>query len=393
MNQCIGTKTDGDRCTKRVSVPGTLCHIHGETLVVAEYNVLADYLGSNYLPWFWYEDGLLTEEERSMGKTLYYQAMDNQYWKQKDLDQPFDWLDNLDPSSLTTDQIAVLEKIATIKDTIIKYENLHFVWNKPGCRGYKIVKKLLGYDPDLIILAELDMQHVKTLSEKLGNEYSYACGFDDLYQQRPLERSQDGSAIFYRKDKLECVTSNGFHYEKDGLSSPNRSGLISLFKTEQGKELIVVATHLMSQENNPRFEQTRILQIDELMRNISQFIRLHSLDENIQVIVAGDFNSIAYGDAYNTMVNYGYHSSVLNSVVEELDDPNKLYQRDEVYPHDDGKPATTKTLDRYTWIDYIWVKNINYKRKNKIPISDPDEVWPDADHPSDHEAISTTLYL
>ena len=145
----------------------------------------------------------------------------------------------------------------------------------------------------------------------------------------------------------------------------------------------------MSQENSPSLEQVRISEIKELLSEIEQFESKQMLDVQCPIIIAGDFNSIAYGDVYQYMISQGYTPAVFSSMTRIL----PFQKKPQSYPHNILMPATTKTMDRYTWIDYIWIRNANYKLQQKIELVKSTDVWPDQNHPSDHAAIGTTLYI
>jgi mRNA deadenylase 3'-5' endonuclease subunit Ccr4 len=396
--QCIALNKNGTRCHHPVQVRNTLCWTHGIDITIVEYNILADYMASNYFPWFWYDNNHLTESEHHLISRLYNQVFKGKTWEH-DRSKPFDWINQIDLNQLNDAEKQTINKAKTSFDAITKNQNLYFEWNQPAHRGRHLVNKIEEFSPDVIILAELDQNKVDFFLKSLGSQYTVLCGSstDILYKKRPLTRSFDGSAIFYNQTKLSCQSYHKFNYVHDSLPEPNRVAVIALLITNSNpsKKLILVATHLMSQEYSSIYEGVRLKEINELLSEIEQFKKSNFLEDSIPTVISGDFNSVAYGPVYDLMIDNQYTPSVFKpeSKLFGKAGAESSYKNPQKYPQKKQIPATTKTTERYTWIDYIWVKNANYRSRQQIDRVAPLETWPDEKHPSDHNPVSTIIYI
>lgn len=173
-----------------------------------------------------------------------------------------------------------------------------------------LVNTILQYDPDVIGTQELF---------QLQGDYivTRAPAYAWFGISRRGNHEDEHMGVFYRKDKLRVIESGNFWLsetpEVPGSSSWDmslpRMVTWALFeRLGSGGRFYFYNTHFAHrrQDDNARLESAKLL---------AQ--RLRALPNAVPVIVTGDFNSAAGNDAYQTMLQPGFHDAWVNAAKKE----------------------------------------------------------------------------
>jgi len=252
--------------------------------VVAQFNVLAGYLGDNRQPWFLH--GLDVSAERRQ------QIMEKFYERDPINNKKFlnlGWPKYVE--GIFSDQEQ--EQVEEIHDR-------YFAWE---IRKPKLLATIDDLNADLLSLVECD--HYEDFW-KLEMEQR---GYGAVYKQRPA--CPDGCAIFYRKSifALEAFrgieflsSSTGSHTKDSKDTHPNcgdRVGLLTLLRHRtSGRRLIFISTHLARNPEDPHRTKDRARQIAQLMYGLTKFALDHNAlnddnnknEKSVPAMLAGDMN-------------------------------------------------------------------------------------------------------
>ena len=198
---------------------------------VAQYNVLASYLGNNREPWFLYGALDMTQErDRRRARSIQQRHAARDPKTGLPL---FPGWPNYVEGILTE---AEIQEVETRDEDV-------FAWR---VREPKLVKTILDLDADLISLVELDR------FESFRPTFA-AAGFGSLWVKRPRPTSDDGCAILFRSSKMQLIDSHNFTYTDDLEGKRvDRVAVMALFNVRNARSdsggddsgIIFVSTHL-----------------------------------------------------------------------------------------------------------------------------------------------------
>nr|CAD7445236.1 unnamed protein product [Timema bartmani] len=167
-------------------------------------------------------------------------------------------------------------------------------------RRFHIVEELVGYNPDIICLQEVD--HFNFLKKVLGS-----LGYSGMFFPKPDSpclyikgnNGSDGCAIFYRKDKLELLKMETRILEVWRVQSNQVAILLLLKLRGTGREICVATTHLKAR-NGALLSTLR----NEQGKDFLEFVRAHAGPR--PVLLCGDFNAEPTEPVYHTILSHEF---------------------------------------------------------------------------------------
>lgn len=343
----------------------------GPSVKVMQYNILAAYLGQNYMPWFLFDQHINTpnslQHREHQQKTLLDMMAATKNGKPAN-PQFATWFKNCVITESTTyvksepEECRAYEGIFSALELLRlkNYNDQYFDWSE---RRNKIYLEIEKSRPDIISLVELD--DVAFFAEKLGQ-----LGYDHVFLKRPRASSIDGCGIFYLRNRFELKEKIPLVY-----SDNDRISLLAhFFDRLARKELIFGSTHLMREPDSQAQELVRKNEVKELVTKINM------IEKNLSapVIIAGDFNAEPGSPSINDMIQGGFRPAII----------------DKQFLKDFKAPCTSKTLARSVWIDYIFYRGFLSDKSTPKAIKDcsnPYMVWPDQNEGSDHVPVIAEL--
>ena len=267
---------------------------------VSHYNILASWLGSNYEPWFLYGASKKTKE-----------VLLDHFNNRKNVLQ---WPDHVvaflkHKAELKGGELVTHFPTKEEEDEVIMKQVEHFAWDK---RKHKIVELLKEMDSEIISLVEFDARpffrtsfpNYTVLSSKRPDS------------RNPLIRKSDGSALLIRDDVFDILVVEELQYGKHVRDSMGRFGSdrIALFAFlqhyETHKRLLVVSTHLMREPDDREKTKIRLEELRSLVNKINNFLQTNAeTDEEVAIIIAGDFNATPDSSVIAFAKEIGFRSS------------------------------------------------------------------------------------
>ena len=322
-----------------------------QEFTVAQYNILAGYLGDNTQPWFLY--GLeLTEERRGAIMKKFYERDVN--GKLVNIGWP-----NYVTGLLTDEEIAAVQELNA----------KHFAWD---VRKPRLVEVIVGLGADLISLVECDHY------EDCFLPAMEARGYGAVYKKRPRSSSDDGCAIFYRRSVFELVASQPMEFvdkfdPATGRKVKDRIALLALMRHSSGRRLIFISTHLARNPEDPAQTKSRAKQTAQLMKGVTDFAKVHQAMHD-PVLLAGDLNTTNIREIANiARTVFELCTEECHPVIFSAVAPRTLH--------------TSVTTTRKMTIDYLFCQN-TLEIIDRSPMPYLDKPIPDSNHPSDHVPIS-----
>ena len=154
------------------------------------YNVLADQMGINMLPWFCYGADLTPEERCELTHRFYLSGDANKLLPDKGWPK---WAEGV----LSPERIAAVEV----------YHRRFFAWHARCARLWEAVSAHVvgcrARSPDIVTLSECDHY------EDFWKERFESAGFRTLWRKRPRPSARDGSAIAWRDSTFELIAEGG----------------------------------------------------------------------------------------------------------------------------------------------------------------------------------------
>ena len=212
---------------------------------VAQYNILASYLGDNRQPWFLYglPAGALPDSRREAIMTKFYEK-----------DQQGQFV-NVGWPNYVTGLLSDEEQ-----RQIEAYNERYFVWE---VRRAKLLDTVLGTGADLISLVELD------LYESFWQPSMHKYGYDSVYRKRPRASSRDGCGIFWRRKLFTLEADDHLDFvdrqcQETGAQSKDRCALFVLLRhVHSGERILFISTHLARNPECPTQTKMRAKQVAE----------------------------------------------------------------------------------------------------------------------------------
>ena len=316
---------------------------------VAQYNILADYLGDNRQPWFLYGISLSREQRAAIYTKFYELGADGSYVN-------FGWPRYVEGLLTDVECAAVEAQQARV-----------FEWT---VRREKLLNVIRGMDADLLSLVELD--HYDDVFRPELERMGYA----SIYKQRPRPGSHDGCGIFFKKDEFSLIDTDSIefvdrHDPKTGEKYKDRVGLLALLQHRSGAKLTFISTHLARNPEDEQQTKSRALQTSQLMQRLTLFsARNGSMSD--PVLLAGDLNT----------TNIRQIANIARVVFEFSDEPVHPFLFEASAPR---SLPTSVTCTRKMCIDYLLVQqSLDVCERMPMPALSPDDPIPSEDHPSDH---------
>eukprot|EP00977_Amphora_coffeiformis_P022071 scaffold10368_cov180-Amphora_coffeaeformis.AAC.4 len=261
------------------------------SFIVAQYNVLAGYLGDNRQPWFLH--GLLDLPLERRNRILH------KFYERHPV------TGELLHAGWPTYVEGILSEQE--QETVERVHDECFAW---PVRRPRLLATVRDLNADLLSLVECDHydDFWKIEMQKLG--------YEGIYKRRP-GRSQDGCAIFYRPSVFELEASQGIEFlgrcttmngaaDTDATNTVPSFGdrvalLVLLRHIQSGRRLIFISTHLARNPEDPNKTKDRARQMAQLLYQLTRFATEHNAmpneqesdddgDDAVPAMIAGDMN-------------------------------------------------------------------------------------------------------
>lgn len=261
-------------------------------------------------------------------------------------------------------------RIATFNMKRSSLEGKHNSWNERKASIHAILKKI---EPDIIGTQELTIDSLNSIKNFLNLYNTVGCG------RRGGDKGEF-AAIFYRKDKFECIKSDTF-WLSPKPQTPGSRGWLSFFPR-------ICTWCILKDKRNDiylRIYNTHLDHISPLARKqglelIKHYANKHNSDLLTGTILMGDFNASPKSASYKEMINTDdginiFYNNTFNVLYKTGEKTLRTYHgfKGKVY----GRP-----------IDYIFTtKNLSIERA-KI-----DQNIYAAIYPSDHYPVIADIEL
>ena len=349
-------REQSEQMRAQISFLQTQLSKHVKTFRVAQYNILAGYLGNNREPWFLYGVDM-PEERRERIKRNFYQT--NAEGKLVNAG----WPTYVEGELTEAEQARVAEN-----------HELFFSWES---RKVRLLSEMSRWEADLISLVECD--HYDDFFEPR----MASIGFDGVFKKRPRPNSHDGCAIFWRRGVFTLLASQGMEFvdrvePTSGKVYKDRCGLLALLQHCSGRRLIFISTHLArNPEDNTQTKQ-RAKQTAQLMKGLTDFANFHGACHE-PAILAGDLNT----------TNIRQIADIARTVFDLC---NQRAHPFVFSAHAPRSLPTSVTTSRRMCIDYLFIQSsLEVVDQDPMESLAEDSPIPNGDHPSDHLPIVFTL--
>ncbi|XP_027169148.1 carbon catabolite repressor protein 4 homolog 3-like [Coffea eugenioides] len=181
------------------------------------------------------------------------------------------------------------------------YRNVPSIYLKWDYRKRVICEELIGLNPDIICLQEVDKYFdVLNIMEKAGYLGSY---------KRRTGDYADGCAMFWKADKFQLIEGESIEFKQYGLR--DNVAQVSVFEMRKAKSrrILVGNIHVLY---NPRRGDVKLGQIRFLLSRASILSKKWG---NTPVVLAGDYNSTPQSAIYTF-----FSSSELNIMLHDRGD-------------------------------------------------------------------------
>mmetsp|Transcript_1728 Transcript_1728/g.4252 ORF Transcript_1728/g.4252 Transcript_1728/m.4252 type:complete len:539 (-) Transcript_1728:31-1647(-) len=352
---------------------------------VAQYNLLADYLGSNTEPWFLYGvqglDGARAHLRAEMLRRLYSKDAAGQYvyttkW-------PY-----IAQGLLTEQEITAVDAI----------DRQHFLWER---RRERIMQEVRAMSADIVSLVELD--HYDDWAEPL----MAAEGYDSRFHKRPRPTSRDGCGLFWRRSKFDLVKVDHMDFvdsfkDNCGKREPHRDrcALLALLKLKGAEHsadwysghILVVSTHLARNPESEVQDKLRANQVRQLLVRLTRFEQLHPGEmRDTPIVLAGDMNATNFEHLWATAgaLALDFAGNREKHTYARFAN-NRTYQM-LIGWSDVPTGLTSITTERTVRIDALMYKPKQLEVVRVMPQPVVVGPIPDERHPSDHLPICATF--
>lgn len=331
----------------------------GRVFHVAQYNILAKYLGSNTEPWF-----LLPLE---LNESFREEIMTSFYKKDNKTKKYLHNFTNAFGGLLSKDQM----------QQVLEYDRF-FQWSS---RGPKVIDEVRSWGADIFSVVEVDVYY--ELKAALS-------GYDSIYSRRPRPSSLDGSALFWRSDRFELVGQPLIESFKDwdptfccSREEPERDrayAAAALRDRTDGRVVVVASMHLMRNPEDEKKDMLRAMEASQMMHRVSCLMDEHGASG---LVVIGDFNAKPKSWTHLFLLQ-GWQACTADKI-----------NVTDVFMHEMNNGTewcTSKTNARKEWIDYIMYSGSTIRQIEPGKIEKcPETPIPDETHPSDHLPVQAKL--
>nr|CAD7575705.1 unnamed protein product [Timema californicum] len=246
-------------------------------------------------------------------------------------------------------------------------------------RRFHIVEELVGYNPDIICLQEVD--HFNFLKKVLGS-----LGYSGMFFPKPDSpclyikgnNGSDGCAIFYRKDKLELLKMETRILEVWRVQSNQVAILLLLKLRGTGREICVATTHLKAR-NGALLSTLR----NEQGKDFLEFVQAHAGPR--PVLLCGDFNAEPTEPVYHTILSHEFlrlASAYASLSVEGEEPPYTTWK-----VREEGEVCHT--------IDYVFYSRDSFSVDSLLEFPSGEDIGegrvPSWNYPSDHFSLVCDL--
>mmetsp|Transcript_39607 Transcript_39607/g.126965 ORF Transcript_39607/g.126965 Transcript_39607/m.126965 type:complete len:699 (-) Transcript_39607:134-2230(-) len=316
-------------------------------VTVAQYNILASYLGKNTQPWFLHGAEITCEQRAAVFK---------KFGERDANGKPANAWPKYAEGILTPAQILEVNR----RDEDFKWPS----------RKVRLVDQIRQLDADVLSLVELD--------EK---EYFHQCLLDEwdmVFHKRPRAASLDGCGVFWRRSKFSLLAQHAIDFvdgsDDKGRLQRDRSCLMVLlqWRYTSAPPLVVVSTHLAKDPEDRSQTAVRVRQVTQIVEALTEFTALHSVSE-APVVLCGDLNAKHFGEIR------GIARTVWQMTGSQL---HKFLWCASDVPT--GNTSITKARQcRIDAVQYLsgQMEVIEVRDVPRLPHG---EVIPSAEHPSDH---------
>jgi len=212
------------------------------------------------------------------------------------------------------------------KSNLATFQNKYFAWD---VRKTRIVSRISTVKPDVLVLSEEDHQ-----TDFMKGALQGAGLTEAVYLARP--NKPDGSGVYFNAKKFKLLQQGSGVYDDTSARVYVWAALETL--SAPVRKVVVIGTHLERGPDEAPREEVRVKQLQSLKTKVLDTLGNTDGYRDANYILAGDFNAMPKGLAYNTAAQFlGFQ--------EAFDALNAQ------------RPAATSiTLDRREYIDYVFTK-------------------------------------
>jgi len=246
----------------------------GFRFTVAQYNILAGYLGNNTEPWFMYGVDMPAERRSKVIEKHGERGDDGKYVN-------VGWPKYV-KGILSDEEIAKVEAV----------DQADFSWE---ARKLRVVEQIRSLDADVVSLVECDDYH-EFFEAQLAS-----MGYDSTWSKRPRPGSADGCCIAWKRhvftlDKPAAVEEYVDRYDPVRQKTyKDRIALLTLLRFVSSEQrVVVVSTHLTRNPEDPKMDALRAKQIGQVLRKITEYTITHDCLNDAPVVLAGDLNATSF---------------------------------------------------------------------------------------------------
>lgn len=332
---------------------------------IAQYNILAGYLGNNTEPWFLYGVELSAERRQAICKKHVERGPDGKYLN-------VGW-PNYVRGILTDVEIAKVE--AVDRDV--------FAWDM---RKERLMECIAALDADVLSLVECD--HF----DDFFQPRLQALGYDTVWSQRPRPSSHDGCCLAWKRHIFELCSSVVEQYvdRYDPVTKKTYKDRIALmgllrFRSFPARRVMVVSTHLTRNPEEPKMDALRAKQIGQVLRKLTEVCAEHGITHEVPVVVAGDLNATSFqklrgiANAVTLMLGQEGESGSIHPFAFDCKELPT------------GKTSVTSA--REVRIDALLFQSARLRLLDSVQAPKLTEPIPNGAHPSDHVPIMASFEL
>lgn len=335
--------------------PAELILPAGKAIKVAQYNILASYLGSNTEPWFLLGANISIARRGQMMNNYYTKGADG-LWSNVFANGY---------GGILTDEEKIL---------IEEYNDLNFKWEN---RGPRIISEVQSWGADVISFVEMDQY------DAFKTQLS---GYESTFMKRPRSSSPDGSTVFWKEDRFKLLGEpvKGAFKDYDPYKQATDEAEFTSSRTDRvfvavalqdlldDRVLVVISMHLMRNPEDEKKDMLRAMEANQMMAKVTCLMDEHGASG---LVILGDFNASPQSWTH-LMLLEGWQACTTNRINMTDAFDNVMWNRDF---------CTSKTDARSEWIDYILYSGSTITPTGPAQVRKcPEQSMPSPEFPSDH---------